>query len=176
MPKQIRQTVLPLVAALIWGTAFVMQKGNTAGALTFNAARSVIAGEHWLNGGATENCIDVTYFPERSHLLFHVYGCAATNDTIVRYLGSDRLGATKTGGWRVGEILMYTNVLTRAERARVNRYLVKKWLGSDDCDAGAVMVAAGAGTLGVPGGHTANVRRIAAEGGRGGGLDEERRA
>ena len=43
MPKQIRQTVLPLVAALIWGTAFVMQKGNTAGALTFNAARSVIA-------------------------------------------------------------------------------------------------------------------------------------
>ena len=131
-----------------------------------SAARSVIAGEHWLNGGATENCIDVTYFPERSHLLFHVYGCAATNDTIVRYLGSDRLGATKTGGWRVGEILMYTNVLTRAERARVNRYLVKKWLGSDDCDAGAVMVAAGAGTLGVPGGHTANVRRIAAEGGK----------
>ena len=43
MPKQIRQTVLPLLAALIWGTAFVMQKGNTAGALTFNAARSVIA-------------------------------------------------------------------------------------------------------------------------------------
>ena len=43
MPKQIRQTVLPLLAALIWGTAFVMQKGNTAGALTFNAARSLIA-------------------------------------------------------------------------------------------------------------------------------------
>ncbi len=43
MPKQIRQTVLPLVAALIWGTAFVMQKGNTAGALTFNASRSLIA-------------------------------------------------------------------------------------------------------------------------------------
>ena len=43
MPKQIRQTVLPLAAALIWGTAFVMQKGNTAGALTFNASRSLIA-------------------------------------------------------------------------------------------------------------------------------------
>ncbi|MBR6321900.1 MAG: DMT family transporter [Lachnospiraceae bacterium] len=43
MPKQIRQTVLPLLAALIWGTAFVMQKGNEAGALTFNAARSLIA-------------------------------------------------------------------------------------------------------------------------------------
>lgn len=43
MPRKLRQTVLPLLAALIWGTAFVMQKGNTAGALTFNAARSLIA-------------------------------------------------------------------------------------------------------------------------------------
>ena len=33
MPRQIRQTLLPLLAALIWGTAFVMQKGNAAGAL-----------------------------------------------------------------------------------------------------------------------------------------------
>ena len=130
-----------------------------------SAARSVICGEHWLNGKATETSINTDYFPERSQLLFHVYGCAATNDTIVRYLATDGLGPTKTGGWRVGEILMYTNVLTRAERARVNRYLVKKWIGSDDCDAGAVMVANGAGSLGVPSGHTAKVRRVAAEGG-----------
>ena len=130
-----------------------------------SAAKHVLAGEHWLNGRATENCINAAYFPGRSHLLFHVYGCAATNDTTVRYLGTDRLGPTKTGGWRVGEILMYTNALTRAERARVNRYLVKKWLGSDDCDVGAVMVADGAGSLGVPSGHTAKVRRVAAEGG-----------
>lgn len=130
-----------------------------------SAARSVICGEHWLNGKATETNINTDYFPERSQLLFHVYGCAATNDTIVRYLATDGLGQTKTGGWRIGEILMYTNVLTRAERARVNRYLVKKWLGSDDCDAGAVMVADGAGSLGVPSGHTAKVRRVAAEGG-----------
>ena len=130
-----------------------------------NAAKHVLAGEHWLNGRATENCIDTTYFPERSHLLFHVYGCAATNDTTVRYLGSDRLMPTRTGGWRVGEILMYTNVLTRAERDRVNRYLVKKWLGSDDCDVGAVMVADGADSLGVPSGRVAKVRRVSAEGG-----------
>ena len=130
-----------------------------------SAAKQVLCGEHWLNGRATENCINAAYFPGRSHLLFHVYGCAATNDTTVRYLGTDRLGPTKTGGWRVGEILMYTNSLTRAERARVNRYLVKKWLGSDDCDVGAVMVADGAGSLGVPSGHTAKVRRVAAEGG-----------
>ena len=129
------------------------------------AAKQILLGEHYLNGNATENCTDTAYFPERSQLAFHVYGCAATNDTIVRYLGSDRLGAAKTGGWRIGEILIYTNVLTRAERARVNRYLVKKWLGSDDCDAGAVMVAEGAGPLGVPSGHTAKVRRVSVEGG-----------
>ena len=130
-----------------------------------SAAKHVLAGEHWLNGNATENCTDAAYFPDRSQLNFHVYGCAATNDTIVRYLATDRLGPTKTGGWRVGEILMYTNVLTAAERARVNRYLVKKWIGSDDCDAGAVIMAGGATALGVSEGGTAKVRRIAAEGG-----------
>ena len=41
----IRQTVFPLLAALIWGTAFVPQSISTAyvGPFTFNAARSLIA-------------------------------------------------------------------------------------------------------------------------------------
>ncbi len=41
----IRQNVLPVLAALIWGTAFVAQSVSTdhVGAFTFNAARSVIA-------------------------------------------------------------------------------------------------------------------------------------
>lgn len=43
MSDRVRTTVLPLLAAMIWGTAFVAQKGNTAGALTFNASRGVVA-------------------------------------------------------------------------------------------------------------------------------------
>ncbi|MBQ8896869.1 MAG: DMT family transporter [Clostridia bacterium] len=38
-----RRSVFPILAALIWGVAFVAQKNNTAGALTFNMSRSVVA-------------------------------------------------------------------------------------------------------------------------------------
>ncbi len=43
--NRIRQNVLPVLAALIWGTAFVAQSVSTdhVGPFTFNAARSVIA-------------------------------------------------------------------------------------------------------------------------------------
>ena len=43
MKTRLKSTILPLLAAFIWGTAFVAQKANTAGALTFNAARSLVA-------------------------------------------------------------------------------------------------------------------------------------
>lgn len=45
MSKTVRQIVLPLITALIWGSAFIFQ-GQVAdkiGAFTFNAARSIIA-------------------------------------------------------------------------------------------------------------------------------------
>jgi len=43
--NRVRQNVFPLLAALIWGTAFVAQSvsADHIGAFTFNAARSVIA-------------------------------------------------------------------------------------------------------------------------------------
>jgi len=43
--NRVRQTVLPLLAALIWGTAFVAQSvsADYVGAFTFNTARSVVA-------------------------------------------------------------------------------------------------------------------------------------
>ena len=43
--NRVRQTVLPLLAALIWGTAFVAQSVSTdyVGPFTFNTARSVVA-------------------------------------------------------------------------------------------------------------------------------------
>ena len=41
----IRQNVLPVLAALIWGTAFVFQSmgADFVGPFTFNAARSAVA-------------------------------------------------------------------------------------------------------------------------------------
>ena len=45
MNRKIRQTVLPLIAAMIWGTAFVFQSMSTEylGPLTFTALRAAIA-------------------------------------------------------------------------------------------------------------------------------------
>ena len=43
MYDRIRKSVFPVLAAFIWGMAFVAQANNTAGAFTFNAMRSTIA-------------------------------------------------------------------------------------------------------------------------------------
>ncbi len=43
MSDRLRTTLLPLIAAFIWGIAFVAQKGNTVGTLTFSASRAVVA-------------------------------------------------------------------------------------------------------------------------------------
>ena len=45
MSRNARQTVLPILTALIWGTAFVFQSvsANKIGPLAFTAARSAIA-------------------------------------------------------------------------------------------------------------------------------------
>ncbi|MBQ2629127.1 MAG: hypothetical protein IJG13_05555, partial [Kiritimatiellae bacterium] len=74
----------------------------------------------------------------------------------------DRLTPGKVGGWRVGEILLYTNALTRAERHQVVRYLMRKWMGADDADVGRLVVATADSAVGVREGGVANVRRLAA--------------
>ncbi len=43
MYDKIRKSIFPLLAALIWGIAFVAQSNNTAGPFTFNAMRAIIA-------------------------------------------------------------------------------------------------------------------------------------
>jgi len=42
MSLKMRETLLPFLAALIWGTAFVAQKVNTTGTFFFNSCRSLI--------------------------------------------------------------------------------------------------------------------------------------
>ena len=43
MYDKIRKNAFPLLAAAIWGLAFVAQKNNTTGAFTFNMSRSAVA-------------------------------------------------------------------------------------------------------------------------------------
>lgn len=42
MKTTVKNTVLPITSALIWGVAFVFQKNITAGAFEFNALRSIV--------------------------------------------------------------------------------------------------------------------------------------
>ncbi len=125
-----------------------------------NAAKSVLLGEHTLNGAPANNAMGTV---GRVWTDFHVYSCGATSSTArVRYLATDRLYPNKVGGWRVGEILLYTNALTRAERHQVVRYLMRKWMGADDADVGRLVVATADSAVGVREGGIANVRRLAA--------------
>ena len=87
---------------------------------------------------------------------FHIVSIAPTEalSRSFNLIGSDRYNAGRTGGIRVGEILVFTRALTEDERNAVNRYLRAKWFGSSDCEAGSALVANGA-SLSVPAGRTA---------------------
>lgn len=87
---------------------------------------------------------------------FHIVSIAPT-EALTRpfdLIGSDRYNAGRTGGIRVGEILVFTRALSEDERNAVNRYLRAKWFGSSDCEAGSALVANGA-SLSVPANRTA---------------------
>lgn len=86
----------------------------------------------------------------------------------IELLGSGRYIKARTGRIRIGEILVYTNILTASQRARVNGYLMKKWLkdsAAQDFAAAVVGSAGGNATISVPDGQVAKVERIAVENG-----------
>ena len=79
----------------------------------------------------------------------------------IALLGSDRYYASRSGGSRLGEVLIFTNELTRAQRVRVAQYLTRKWVtGAAALDANAVLVKSSAVSVGVPEGRTARVTEV----------------
>lgn len=93
-----------------------------------------------------------------------VVSVGTAGDTSIDSLAKDR-NRIRLGGIRYGEVLLYTNALTSAERTRVNRYLMKKWLRSDEKGDALLETQVAAGTaLAVPEGKTAAVRKVRATG------------
>ncbi len=90
-----------------------------------------------------------------------VISFASTNRVILSTLATDRFYADRSGGWRLGEVVIYTNVLTTAERYAVHQHLRRKWQGGDAADVGAVVLNPGA-SIGVPEGRTARVTEVTA--------------
>lgn len=82
-------------------------------------------------------------------------------------LGSDRYYLSRSCGFRLGELLVFTNDLTRAERFAAVRYLRNKWQGNAAdslTDAGSIRLGKATSVLSVPAGHTVTVRAVDAVG------------
>lgn len=89
---------------------------------------------------------------------------APTNAISLNLLGSERNIIDRMGGCRIGEVLVFTERLTDAERAQVNEYLMAKWFKTYvPCDLGSAMMKPGT-VLDVPDGRTARIHRLTLQG------------
>lgn len=89
-----------------------------------------------------------------------LFNVATTDNISLNLLGSDRLYNYRTGGCRIGEVLIFTSKLSDAERKAVNSYLMKKWFGNYiDCDIEAVSMHDDT-TICVPEGRVARIERL----------------
>ena len=101
----------------------------------------------------------------------YVVSFGSATDLTVTSIASDQDKSARAGGLVFGELLVFTNALTGADRLRVNDYLMKKWLKGDlgvrSADAGAVVLKGSAGTtsVGVAAGKTARVVDLVSESG-----------
>lgn len=126
---------------------------------------SVRSGDIMLNGVRVD--ADAAVFNSDR---FDVVSVGTTNPVLVCALGTGRLYDGHTGGWQLAEIILFTNVLTHVDRARVQQYLMRKWTADDaSADravlADAVTLASDDVSLGVPSGRAAFVPEVTAVGG-----------
>ena len=94
----------------------------------------------------------------------YVVSVASSTNLQFNMLANERFYMHRSGGSRIGELVVFTNVLTRAERALVNRYLMEKWTAGHDHDAKFAAVAQSA-KIGVADGRTSRIRELSAPNG-----------
>ena len=80
-------------------------------------------------------------------------------------IGSDIGTRERTGGWVVGEILVYDRTLTDEERLRVNRYLMAKWQANcREDEVGELVLDTDDCAVCVPDGRTVRVKSLSTMG------------
>lgn len=122
-------------------------------------------------GAVFANCTKVVaneFWPESGHGLTNLWvmSFSSPSNMVLSRVASDQDYVGRVGGVMVGEILIYTNELTNAERVRINSYLYGKWKTGDgiDVDAGQLFAQGASATVGVADGGTASVLDLVASG------------
>ena len=96
---------------------------------------------------------------------FHVFSGASAAPLTCRALATDRNYSTRTGGWVLGEIIIYDRELTADERRFIVNHLMAKW--QKDCradDVGELVLTADSASVTVPEGRTARVKSLSTMG------------
>ena len=139
--------------------------GNTTLFATGAAKLGVLHGEYQLDGAQTSHeKIAADKLTALSVISIDLDG---TGSATFDMFGSDRYLRTSSGGFRLGEAIVFTNHLERADRLRVSRYLVNKWKGTSVDpldDVGSIRIVKAASGIGVPEGHVARVGSVDAVG------------
>lgn len=123
---------------------------------------TVTRGDLALNGVKVENAdVDPAQVSGMT-----VHSVASLDGIRVALLGSGCYRTEYNGGVRLGEAIVFTNTLTRAERMKINRYLMRKWQGAPSARVAANVFLESAGTpVGVAAGGVARVGGLVAQGG-----------
>ena len=92
----------------------------------------------------------------------YVVSVGSISNTTVNLLASDRYTEGRTGGCCIGEVIAFTNELTRAERLVVDHYLNAKWRTGDRRDEmfGSTISQYNYMTYDVPAGRTAGIGEV----------------
>ena len=148
-----------LGSSSLTGSYFFLNQYTDAYFTRIEATTNVWAGEFAYNGKPMRIQDRTSYVTN-----CYVISVGTLGPTEVSALGIDRNYTSTSGGVRLGEVLLFTNVMTRAERMLVNGYLVNKWrTGGTLRDAGTVLLTSGATGIAVPDGHDVHVRAVATQ-------------
>ena len=123
---------------------------------------SSVVDELMIDGKHTRNGMTADEVASMSNAF--VSAVLTARDCEVSFLGSDRYYIHRTGGFRLGELILLDTAVTDVQRQMISRRLAEKWLGRPGVALGHVIAADGT-TLSVPEGRTARVGTVSASGG-----------
>ncbi|MBR3223535.1 MAG: hypothetical protein IKF72_15045 [Kiritimatiellae bacterium] len=150
----------------IWGPDVYLQGGGRTAVFGWYCSDAAMRADITVNGCPGSNRkIFPTRFNGEDLGSLSVVSVKLSSAQEFKTIASEREMVNGTGGWRVGEILVYNRDLTDDERAEAVRFLMKKWHRDYvDKDVGELVVHADTATVEVPAGRVARVGSLSAHG------------